>query len=66
MEKNQISNVQLEILKLYSTNLSQKDLEELKVLLAQFYAKRAIDQADKIWDEKKLTNQKMERWLCEK
>lgn len=66
MERNQISNVQLEILKLYSTNLSQKDLEELKILLAQFYARRAIEQADKIWDEKKLTNQKMERWLCEK
>ena len=51
------SNVQLELLKLYSTNLSDRDMQELKDLLAQFYAEKAIKLADEIWDKKGYTQQ---------
>jgi DeoR/GlpR family transcriptional regulator of sugar metabolism len=50
-------------LKLFSTNLTDKDLTELKDLLSSFYADKAIAQADAIWDEKKLTNEDMDKWL---
>jgi hypothetical protein len=60
-----LSNVQMELLKLYSTNLPDKDLLELKSTLAKFYAERSIRLADKIWDERGLTNQDMNRWLNE-
>jgi len=65
MRDTQLSNVQLELLKLYSTNLSEKDLTALKKLLAKFYAERAIQTADQIWEQKKLTNKDMETWLNE-
>ncbi len=67
MSSTQLSNVQLELLKLYSTNLSEKDLIALKNLLAKFYAERAIKTADQIWDQKKLSNKDkdMESWLNE-
>lgn len=65
MKSKPLSNIQLEILKLYSTNLSAKDLKELKLLLAKFHANRAIQEADKIWDNKNLSNQDMEKWLNE-
>ena len=65
MNYTQLSNVQLELLKLYSTNLSEKDLTALKKLLAKFYAERAIQTADQIWDQKKLSNKDMEAWLNE-
>jgi len=65
MRDTQLSNVQMELLKLYSTNLSEKDLAALKKLLAKFYAERAIQTADQIWDQKKLTNKDMEAWLNE-
>lgn len=61
-----LSNAQLELLKLFYTNLSKKDLAELKNLLSAFYAKKAIVQADKLWDEKGLNDQDMERWLNQK
>ncbi len=61
-----LSNVQMELLKLYSTNLSDKELAELKDFLAKFYADKAISKANEIWDEKGLTNADMEKWLNEK
>ncbi|MCH8126266.1 hypothetical protein IIC38_09915 [candidate division KSB1 bacterium] len=65
MSHTQLSNVQLELLKLYSTDLSEKDLTALKNLLAKFYAERAIQTADQIWEQKKLSNKDMAAWLNE-
>jgi len=42
MLKTSFSNSQLEILELYDTELTEQDLTELKLLLANFYAKKAI------------------------
>lgn len=54
-----LSNVQLELLKLYSTNLSVKELEELREQLARFYAEKAIRLANEVWDKKGYTNDDM-------
>jgi hypothetical protein len=61
-----LSNVQIELMKLFSTNLSEKELIELKDVLARFYAEKAISQADAIWTERGLSDQDMEKWLNEK
>ncbi|MFB9843760.1 hypothetical protein [Mucilaginibacter ginsenosidivorans] len=61
-----LTNVQIELLKLFKTNLSNEDLIELKDLLSGFYADKAISQADDIWKEKNLTQQDMEKWLNQK
>ena len=61
--KQPLSNVQLELLKLYSTNLSESEMEELKLQLAKFYANRAIKLADRGWDEKDYTNDDMDKLL---
>ena len=65
MLKQPLTNLQIEILELYSTALTEEDLKALKTLLAKFYAERAIREADRIWDEKHLTNKDMEKWLDE-
>ena len=51
---NQFSNIQLELLKLYSRNIPDEDLSSIKDLLAQFFAKKATQLANKAWDEKGL------------
>ncbi len=61
-----LSNVQIELMKLYSTNLSGNELEELKSLLSRFYADKAISIADEVWDKRGLTDSDMEIWLSEK
>lgn len=65
MNAQPLTNVQLELLKLYSTNLSQEDLLDVKKLLARYFAQKAIKGADKIWEEKGLSNADMKKWLNE-
>jgi len=65
MSNVSLSNLQMEILELYSTDLKENDLHELKRILAKFYAEKAIREADRIWDEKGFTQQDMENWLNE-
>ena len=61
-----LTNVQIELMKLFSTNMSDKDVIELKDLLADFYARKAIAEADAIWDKKGLSNEDMDIWLNRK
>lgn len=65
MSATALSNVQRELLTLYTTNLSEDDLREMKFLLAQFFAQRAIQEADRVWDERHFTQTDMEAWLNE-
>lgn len=65
MSQKSLTNLQLEILKLYSTDMSEEELNELKKLLADNYARKAISEADKIWNEKNLSDSDMEKWLHE-
>ena len=60
-----LSNVQEELLKLYSTNLSIEELDELKTVLGKYYARKASKEADRIWDEKKITDELIDKWLNE-
>jgi len=65
MLQTPLSNLQMEILELYSTNLTEDELNELKTVLAKFYADKAIREADRLWDERNLTDHDMEKWLNE-
>jgi len=58
-----LSNVQLELLKLFATDLSEEDLQELKLMIARFFAERSIRMADQVWEEKGLTDEDMDKWL---
>ena len=60
-----LSNVQMELIKLYSTNLGYDDLLELKNLLANHFAQKAINEADNVWNKKGLSENTMEDWLSE-
>jgi hypothetical protein len=61
-----LTNVQMELMKLYGTDMSEADLEELKNVLANFYADKAIAAANAVWDQKGLTNEDMDTWLNKK
>ena len=51
------SNLQLELLKLYASNVQEEDLLQIRDLLAKFFFEKAKDAADKAWEEKNLTEQ---------
>jgi hypothetical protein len=52
-----LSNMQVELLKLYSAGIADEHLEDLKILIARFLFAKARAKADKIWDEKKYTDE---------
>lgn len=61
-----LSNLQQEILKIYSHNLPDEQLLDVKRILAKYFLDKALDEADKIWDERGYTNELMDEWLNEK
>lgn len=60
-----LSNLQQELLKLFSSNVEESDLLHIKRYLARYFADKAIKQADQIWDEKGYSNETMNKWLSE-
>ncbi len=60
-----LSNLQIELLKLYANDLPDQQLQEIKLMLAQYFAQRATEAMDKVWDERGLTEQDMVNWTNE-
>jgi hypothetical protein len=52
-----LSNLQQELLKLYSSNINDADLEHIRRYLANYFANKAIKEADNLWDQKGYSNQ---------
>jgi hypothetical protein len=64
--KQPFTNVQLELLKVFSHQLNESDLIDLKKTIAVFFAERLIIQADKSWEEKKWNNETVDKLLLTK
>ncbi len=58
-----LSNLQIELLKVFSRNVSEEDLLEIRRLLTLYFADKAIQAADKVWTEKGWTDEDAERLL---
>lgn len=55
--KAPLSNMQMELLKLYSAGVPDEYLDDIKILVAKFLFAKARAKADKIWDEKNYTDE---------
>ena len=51
MGAKKLSNMQLELLKLFSFDLSQEQLSEIKFLLQNYFAKNVSSEIDKLFEE---------------
>ncbi len=58
-----LSNLQVELLRLYANDVSEEDLLAIKQLINDFFADKATQAADKVWDERGYSNETMEQWL---
>lgn len=56
-----LSNVQAELLKLFSAEIPESHLLELKKVMAKFLLDKARDRADAIWDEKGYSDEKLQQ-----
>jgi hypothetical protein len=60
-----LSNVQVELLKLYSTGIGDEQLLEIKELIANYLFEKSVTQADKLWEEKGYNKETINQWLNE-
>jgi hypothetical protein len=59
------TNLQQELLSLYSHQVAEKDLIEIKELIGQYFAKRLSNIADEAWKTNNWTNEHMDNILNE-
>lgn len=60
-----LSNLQLELLKMFKFNISESQLNEIRDLLVVYFSKNADDEISKLWEEKDWSDQTISKWLEE-
>ena len=60
-----LSNLQQELLRLYGNNVSEETLLEIKSILARYFADRASNAMDDVWDKQGLNPNDMSDWANE-
>lgn len=58
-----LNPVQLHLIHLFSKKMSEKELKELKTLLVEWYDGKAQEIMDKLWRERGLTQESMDKLL---
>ena len=66
MEATQkLSNLQLELIKVFSYQLNDIQLLEIRDILANYFAEKASQEMDNLWNEKKWDDSTMDTWASE-
>ena len=58
-----LTNLQLELLRIYSFNPSTEELQEVKTLLGKYFAQKFTDTVNKAVTKKKITDADLDEWL---
>lgn len=57
------NEMQLEIIKLFTREMSTEDMKAIKRLIVRYFAQKAIQSANKVWDDKRWTKDDETRLL---
>ncbi len=63
--KQPLTNLQLELLKIFERDIDEKDLLEIKKFFVQFFANKSMDLADKVWENNNWNEDDEEFFLKE-
>ena len=61
-----LSNAQVEILKTFSVDLNENELQDFKKNIAQFLLQKIRNEADAEWEKKGYDESTLKSWLDEK
>ncbi|GAA4413038.1 hypothetical protein GCM10023187_40860 [Nibrella viscosa] len=62
---SKLSNLQMELLKLYPYNISEEQIRDIRKLLADYFAQQVDDEMNRLWQEKNWNEQTLEGWKNE-
>ncbi len=66
MSAKRLSELQLELLKIYSFNPSNEDLIQIKTMLGKYFANKLTSNVQKAIEDKNISDEDLESWLNEK
>ena len=61
--KQPLTNVQLELLKIFAYQLPENELADLKLNLATFFSQKLVQNADSYWQKNNMSNDKVDLLL---
>ncbi|MEZ0610486.1 hypothetical protein ACAW74_18375 [Fibrella sp. WM1] len=65
MQAQTLSNLQLELLRTYARQVSDEDVLAIRKLLADYFAQKAMNLADDVWDKNNWAQQDTARLSAE-
>lgn len=60
-----LTNLQLELVKLFSFEVSEDQMKELKQILVDYFATKITEDMDKLFEENNWDESKIEEWSTE-
>ena len=61
-QTNHFTNLQLELLKVFSFNIDEKQLSDIRLMLAEYFSKNISSEIDMLWDKNNWDNDLMKIW----
>jgi len=62
---DKLTNLQLELLKLFQYDLDENQLRDIRQLLGKYFAETARTEMDKLWEKEGWSDETMEKWANE-
>jgi hypothetical protein len=62
---NNLTNLQLELLRVFNFDLSEEQLKEIRALLADYFAHKVTSEMDALFEENQWGEDKIEEWSKE-
>ncbi len=60
--QEKLTNLQIELLKLFSFEVDEKQLVEIRQLLSDYFAQQATTEMDRLWNENNWSDDTMKKW----
>jgi len=65
MQAQKMTQLQLELLKLFSYPINNQQLADIKNMLADYFANQETQEMDKLWEANEWNNDTMNEWANE-
>ncbi len=63
--ENKLTNLQHELLRVFRYDLNEAQLLEIKQLLSSYFAEKATQEMDNLWEANGLNEETMKQWAKE-
>jgi hypothetical protein len=65
MQTQSLTNLQLELLKVYARQISDEDVLAIQKMIANYFAQKAMNLADEVWDKNEWSTEDTKRLSTE-